>query len=178
MKYKIEVNGRGAEAFLFELTEETHQYLKDNGIEDDEMSYDDIIEALNVDDITQTEHLFSGVYLGSDNIHISVLREDSNELVWESDDHFEFEEEDFDYQFSDGHYLYIEDYQKGNFLNYTLETEEEFNPSLLSSKIIEFLDGKSLLLTDIKYDGVEMINYGGDTISKGFTYILSDLPFR
>ena len=68
----------------------------------------------------------------------------------------------------------IDDYQKGNFFNYVLETDE-FDPTLLCAKIVELLDGKSELITDIKYDGNEMEKEYGDTISKGFTYILSYL---
>ena len=173
MKYKIEINGKGAESFVFFLTEETHQYLKENGIEDDEMSYDDILEALNVDDITQTDYLFSGVYPGSDNICISVFDEVTNQLVWQSDETFEFQVEDFDSQFTDGQFLYIEDYQKGTFFNYTLEIEEEFNPDFLEAKIVDFLNGESYLITDINYNGLELLNEGGDTSSKGFTYLLS-----
>jgi hypothetical protein len=69
--------------------------------------------------------------------------------------------------------LLVEDYQKGNFFNYILEIEDDFDPSLLSSKVVELLDGRSELITDIKYDGNEMEKDYGDTVSKGFTYILS-----
>jgi len=172
MKYKIEVNGRGGESFLFKLTEEKYEYLKDMGIEDDNMSYDDIIEFLEVDDVMDTNDIVSGIYTSNDCLWIKVTDE-SDVIVWESDDDFYFEEcEDF-YQYNDDNYLLVEDYQKGNFFNYILEIEDDFDPSLLSSKVVELLDGRSELITDIKYDGSEMEKDYGDTVSKGFTYILS-----
>ena len=119
MKYKIEVNGKGGESFLFKLTEEKYEYLKDMGIEDDNMSYDDIIEFLEVDDVMDTNDIVSGVYTSNDCLWIKVTDE-SDVIVWESDDDFYFEEcEDF-YQYNDDNYLLVEDYQKGNFFNYIL----------------------------------------------------------
>ena len=69
--------------------------------------------------------------------------------------------------------LSVEDYQKGNFFNYTLETEEEFNPEMLVGVLVELLDGCSELITDIKYKDHEMVKDYGDTRSKGFTYMLN-----
>ena len=52
-------------------------------------------------------------------------------------------------------------------------TVEDFNPDLLSAKVVELLDGRSELITDLKYNGEEMLKDYGDTGSKGFTYMLS-----
>ena len=173
MKYKIEVNGKGGESFLFKLTGDKHDYLSDNGVEDGSMSYDDICQVLEVESFMDTDDLVTGIYTNDDCIWIKVTDE-SGLVVWESPDDFYFEQTEDHYQYNDDNYLLIDDYQKGNFFNYVLETDE-FDPTLLCAKIVELLDGKSELITDIKYDGNEMEKEYGDTISKGFTYILSYL---
>ncbi len=86
---------------------------------------------------------------------------------------FDFEEYEENYQFNNTTYFSAEDYQKGNFFNYVLETEEEFNPEMLIGVLVELLDGCSELITDIKYKDCEMIKDYGDTTSKGFTYMLN-----
>ena len=171
MKYTIEVNGRGGENFIHKLTEEQYETLQDGGVEDNDMSQDQISEVLGTH-FLEAEEMITGIYTGSDNISITV-KDESDEVVWESEDDFDFEEYENYYQFNDTHYLSVEDYQKGNFFNYTLETDEEFNPEMLVSVLVELLDGCSELITDIKYKDHEMIKDYGDTSSKGFTYMLN-----
>ena len=171
MKYTIEVNGRGGENFIHKLTEEQYETLQDGGVEDNDMSQDQISEVLGTH-ILEAEEMITGIYTGSDNISITV-KDESDEVVWESEDDFDFEEYENYYQFNDTHYLSVEDYQKGNFFNYTLETDEEFNPEMLVAVLVELLDGCSELITDIKYKDHEMIKDYGDTSSKGFTYMLN-----
>ena len=162
MKYTIDVSGKGGEAFIFKLNKEQYEFLQDSGIEDDLMEQD----------YMDTNDIISGLYNGSEYIMITVTDE-SGEVVWQSDDNFEFEEIEDYYQYNDDNYLLVEDYQKGNFFIYTLETDEDFNPDLLSAKVVELLDGRSELITDLKYNGEEMLKDYGDTGSKGFTYMLS-----
>lgn len=171
MKYTIEVNGRGGENFIHKLTEEQYETLQDGGVEDNDMSQDQISEVLGTH-FLEAEEMITGIYTGSDNISITV-KDESDEVVWESEDDFDFEEYENHYQFNDTHYLSVEDYQKGNFFNYTLETDEEFNPEMLVAVLVELLDGCSELITDIKYKDHEMIKDYGDTSSKGFTYMLN-----
>ena len=171
MKYTIEVSGKGAEAFIHKLTQDQFDRLEEGGVEEDSMDQDDISEVLE-HDYLDTENIITGIYPGSDNILIKVIDE-SGEIVWESDDEFDFEEYEDDYKFNDDIYFSVEDYQKGNFFNYELEIDEEFNPELLSAVTVELLDGRSELLIDIKYNGQEMTKDYGDTVSKGFTYMLS-----
>jgi hypothetical protein len=171
MKYTIEVNGRGGENFIHKLTEEQYETLQDGGVEDNDMSQDQISEVLGTH-FLEAEEMITGIYTGSDNISITV-KDESDEVVWESEDDFDFEEYENYYQFNDTHYLSVEDYQKGNFFNYTLETDEEFNPEMLVAVLVELLDGCSELITDIKYKDHEMIKDYGDTSSKGFTYMLN-----
>ena len=171
MKYTIEVNGKGGEAFIHKLTEEQYETLQDNGVEDDLMEKDQIDEVLGID-FLDTEEIVMGIYTGGENIQI-IVKDESGEVVWESDDDFDFEEYEDEYQFNDTTYFSAEDYQKGNFFNYTLETDEDFNPDMLVAVLVELLDGRSELITDIKYKDHEMVKDYGDTISKGFTYMLN-----
>lgn len=171
MKYTIEVNGKGAEAFIHKLTEDQYEALQDGGVEEDQMDTDQISEVLGVD-FLETDNIITGIYTGGENIQI-IVKDDSGEIVWESDDEFDFESWEDDYQFNDTTYFSAEDYQKGNFFNYTLETDEEFNPEMLTAVLVELLDGCSELITDIKYNEHEMIKDYGDTISKGFNYMLN-----
>ena len=173
MKYTIEVNGRGGENFIHKLTEEQYETLQDGGVEDNDMSQDQISEVLGTH-FLEAEEMITGIYPGSDSDNISItVKDESDEVVWESEDDFDFEEYENYYQFNDTHYLSVEDYQKGNFFNYTLETDEEFNPEMLVAVLVELLDGCSELITDIKYKDHEMIKDYGDTSSKGFTYMLN-----
>lgn len=171
MKYTIEVNGKGAEAFIHKLTEDQYEALQDGGVEEDQMDTDQISEVLGVD-FLETDNIITGIYTGGENIQI-IVKDDSGKIVWESDDEFDFESWEDDYQFNDTTYFSAEDYQKGNFFNYTLETDEEFNPEMLTAVLVELLDGCSELITDIKYNDHEMIKDYGDTISKGFNYMLN-----
>lgn len=171
MKYTIEVNGKGGEAFIHKLTEEQYEALQDGGVEDDQMDKDQIDEILGVD-FLETDDIITGIYSGSDSIEI-IVKDESGEIVWQSDDEFIFEEVEDDYQFNDTNYFSAEDYQKGNFFNYILETEEEFNPEMLTAVLVELLDGCSELITDIKYKEHQMIKDYGDTRSKGFNYMLN-----
>lgn len=66
----------------------------------------------------------------------------------------------------------IDDYQKGNFFNYQLEIEDDFDPTLLVAETTELLDGVLDLITDIKYGDIEMEKEFGDTTSKGFSFSL------
>lgn len=171
MKYTIEVNGKGAEAFIHKLNEEQFEKLEEGGVEDDAMSQDEISEVLGTY-FLETDDIVTGIYLGSDNIQI-IVKDESGEVVWESDDEFDFEEYEDDYKYNDTTYFSAEDYQKGNFFNYLLETDEEFDPSLLVAVTLELLDGRSELIVDIKYNGKEMQKDYGDTTSKGFTFMLN-----
>ena len=135
------------------------------------MDQDEINEILECD-FLETEEMVFGIYPGGENIWIKVTDE-SGEVIWESDEDFEFEEIEDEYRYNDTTYFSAEDYQKGNFFNYVLETDEEFNPQLLSAVVLEILDGRSELIIDIKYNGQEMKKDHGDTTSKGFTYMLN-----
>ena len=171
MKYTIEVNAKGAEAFIHKITQEQYDNFQESGLEDDAMDVDEINEVLGVD-FLETEEIITGIYPSSENIWITVTNE-AGEVVWESDEDFDFAEYKNEYKFNDDLYFSAEDYQKGNFFNYQLETDEEFNPELLSAVLVEILDGRSDLIVDVLYDDKEMKKDYGDTTSKGFTWMLN-----
>jgi hypothetical protein len=170
MKITIEVWGKGCEAFLHKITEEQLDTLSDGGVEDDQMSVEEIEEVLEIDSITDTDNISTGVY--PDSFNIKVLNEDGN-ILWESDDNFEFSEYEDQYLYNDDKYLMIQEYQKGHFFTYTLEIDGEFDPSLLIAKNTELLDGVAEIITDINYSGVDMEKDFGDTTGKGFYFSLS-----
>ena len=173
MKYTLEISGRGCEAFLFKLTDDQFETLYDADVEGDALSVEEVCNILEIEDFFSTNDCLTGLYNGKNNgeyLWIKVLDE-NEEVIWESEENFDFEEIEDYYEYNDGHYLLVEDYQKGNFFNFVLETDE-FNPNLLSAKIIELLDGRQELITDLKYDGEEMLKDYGDTSSKGYTFIL------
>ena len=173
MKYTLEISGRGCEAFLFKLTDDQFETLYDADVEGDSLSVEEVCNILEIEDFFSTNDCLTGLYNGKNNgeyLWIKVLDE-NEEVIWESEENFDFEEIEDYYEYNDGHYLLVEDYQKGNFFNFVLETDE-FNPNLLSAKIIELLDGRQELITDLKYDGEEMLKDYGDTSSKGYTFIL------
>ena len=171
MEYTIELYGKGGESFIHRLTEEQYENLQDGCVEDDAMDTDEISELLGVD-FTETDDVITGIYTGNGNIQV-IVKDESGEVVWESEDDFDFEEYEEQYLYNDDNYLIVEDYQKGNFFNFILDTEDEFNPQLLSAVVCELLDGRSELVTNIKYDGQDLYKDYGDTVSKGFTYMLS-----
>lgn len=171
MKYTIEVNGRGGESFIHKISQEQYEQLQDGGVEDDAMDSDEINEVLGVD-FLETDDIISGIYNDGESIWITV-RDEDGEVVWESDDDFDFSEYEDKYYYNDTTYFNAEDYQKGNFFNYVLEIDEDFNPELLSAVLVELLDGRSELITDLKYNGEEMLKDYGDTTSKGFHYMLN-----
>jgi hypothetical protein len=175
MKYKIEVSGRGGDSNIFKLTEEQREKLSDGDVESGSMDYDDICKILGVDDYFSSSDQIMGLYNGKnhgEHLYIEVFDE-SGESVWQSPEDYNFEEVEDCYEHNDGNYLLIEDYQKGLFFHYELDLDEEFNPDLLSIKIVELLDGMSELITDVKYDGqtIGFKDYG-DTSSKGYTFYL------
>ena len=175
MRYKIEIYGKGGESFIFKLNEEQYEKLFDGGVEEDEMDLDDICEILDVEDVFDTDTIFSGPYLTikqGEDITI-VVKSEKDEKVWESDNDFEFSGVEYKYMYNDGDYLNIEDYQKGLFFICDLETDKEFDPKLLSCVVSNLLDGRSELITDIKYNDVLLEKEFGVTSSKGFNYILS-----
>lgn len=169
MKLSIEVWGSGDEVFLHKITEEQLNELSEGGVEDDLMDLDEIANVLNIEDTLETDDRITGVY--HDSLIIKVVDEYGS-VVWESENH-DFDEYEDKYLYDDGNWLMIADHVKGNFFNYQLEVDGEFNPSLLVAETTELLDGVLDLITDIKYGDIEMERDFGDLDSKGLRYSLS-----
>jgi hypothetical protein len=167
MNYKIEIQGRGSEFTIYELTEEQKEKLQDGGIEDDVMDSDQICEVLEVEDYFSNDSqmaLYDGEY------YIKVTDENEN-VIWEAEEGHEFEKTELVHVYNDGDYLLIDDYQKGHFFTYFLEADS-FDSKLLTPVNTEFI-GRFSVITDFKYDGKSIDREWGDTWSKGYTYYLS-----
>lgn len=172
MKYTISVSGRGADASLYPLTQEQAQELKEMGIEEDVMSMDEIADYLGVDEIfSSSEHCVVGAYYGEH--YITVTNDETGEEIWNSED-FDFEDTGWkDGGIEDSSYLVVEDYSKGEFFTFRLETEEEFDPQKLKPVIYEVAEVREIISgmiygdEDIS-DSKEFCDYW----SKGFYYIV------
>jgi len=172
MKYIISVSGRGADASLYPLTEDQATELVSMGIEEDLMSVDEIAEYLGVDEVySSSEHVVTGAYFGEH--YITVTNEETGQEIWNSDNH-EFEETEWiDGGIQDTSYLVIEDYCKGEFFTFYLETKEDFDPLKLKPVIREVAEVRDIISGMIYAgedlsDTMEFSNYW----SKGFYYIV------
>lgn len=175
MKYKIEVSGRGCEAFIFKLEEHQRQRLWESDVESGNMDEQEICDILNVSDYFSTNDILMGLYCGSSHgeyLWIKVLDEQDT-VVWESSDDFNFDIVEEIYKYNDSDYLVIEDYQKGHFYNYFLETDSDFDPKLLSCVLVDLIDGVTQQISEIKYNGQKLEREYVDTWSKGFNFYLS-----
>lgn len=172
MNYTISVSGRGADSSLYPLTSEQATELKEMGIEEDLMSIDEIADYLGVDEIySSSEHCVTGAYMGEH--YITVTNDETGEEVWNSED-WDFDETEWvDGGIKDTSYLVVEDYCKGEFFTFRLETEEEFDPKKLKPVIKEVAEVRDIISgmiyddNDIS-DSMEFSNYW----SKGFYYIV------
>lgn len=174
MKYKIEVFGKGLDCFIFKLDDEQYEKLLDSDVEEDGIGVSEICEILGVEDYLDSDHALCGIINGSyHGEHLTiVIKNENDEVVWESQDTFDFEEVDDNYIYNDGHFLSISDYQKGLFFVGDLDLDGDFDSDLISAKITEALDGKVELITGLKYDGKDIILDFGDTSSKGFYFYM------
>ena len=175
MKYNIHLGGRGCDSRIFKITDEQYSYLKESGVEEENLSFEEIEEYF------QKELLFDdaddyvvGPYL--DEVWITVEDESGSQVfdgdsfgdettdnsVWESID-------------SEGeNYFVLEDYSKGTFFSFELETET-FDINKLSFIIKEVAECRDIIV-GLKYDGEDISDTKeyGDYWSKGFYYLLSE----
>lgn len=175
MKYKIEVSGRGCEAFIFKLSDEQRQRLWDSDVESGNMDHQEVCDILGIEDYFSTDDVLMGLYCGSNHgeyMWIKVIDELEN-TVWESSEDFNFGITEEQYKYDDSDYLVIEDYQKGHFFNYFLESESEFDPTLLSCVITELIGGITQQISEVKYNGQKLDREYVDTWSKGYNFYLS-----
>lgn len=182
-KYKVILGGRGSESFIYKVNEEQKKALIDGDVVGDKMDPEDIYKILGVDFYTEAETVYSGPYLYGETDYVVEVYNDKNELIWDSYEaaksgwkwNYDLTEENDDAYESvaEGDDIFIiEDYCKGNFFEYELEIEDEFNPSLLSPKTSE-INERYDLITGLFYNNnlLELYEHG-DTWSKGFYYHL------
>jgi len=172
-KVKLILGGRGSECYVHNITEEQKERLLDAGLEDDNMTIELACEILGIDFFEDGATTYTGAYIQPDDFYIAAYDEDNN-LIWESNEDFEFnpefEDHDFESVEEDGTKLIIEDYIKGTYFEYQLELDEDFDPQKLSavqleiSEIIQIIKG-------LKYNGQELeVVEWGDYWSKGFYF--------
>lgn len=175
-KYQIVLGGRGADCYIYHLTEEQYQKLDEGGVTEDKMNMEQILEVLDKDFITDSEEIVLGAYFEPDLHHFTVLDENEN-VIWESDKDWdpEFDDEDEDYKmtYDDENILICEDLLKGTFFYFVLETEEDFDSNKLTV-IVEEVGEAVTLITGIKYDGKKLeVDEYGDYWDKGFNFYLT-----
>jgi len=172
MKYKIIVSGRGSECYVHSIDENQKSKLSDLGIDNSYGEHETISEILDKDDIFETDTIFLGPYNDPETFIIEVFNE-NNDKVWSSESNHEFKEEEFEFITAEGNYLIVDDYTKGEFFNYEIELEEDFDSDKLKPVITEVIDGLDLI-TKIQYAETDLEvfkDYGGYW-SKGITYHL------
>jgi hypothetical protein len=181
-KYKVILGGRGSETYVFKLTPEQKQKLVDGEVEKDKMDVDEISEILEVGFITETDETYSGPYVANDSFVIEVYDEEDKK-VWDSydmEDDWDFDEESrwenedgYESVADDENLLIVEDYCKGNYREFILEIEEDFQPIKLLPMVTE-IGERVEIITGLFYDGKKMEDFEwGDTWSKGLYFYLT-----
>lgn len=172
-KYRISISGRGADCYIHYLTEEQNEALTEGGADEDDMSMDEILEVLGKDYVTDGDGVVLGAYEEPGNYMVSVYDE-NDQLVWESDDKMDLpvEPEDSVITYDEETALICEDILKGEFYNYELEIDEDFDPSKLSA-VVEHVGDVVSLITGLKYDGEQLeMSDVGDYSDSGFNFYL------
>lgn len=177
MKYKINLSGKGADCYLFKLTEEQYQYLSDNEVQQDTMDVLEIQDYLEIDDLGESDLTITGPYAEEDSLYLTVEDEEGNE-IFNSDQ----EEDSFDEvlenskwigtKYDDNHFLAIEDYVKGNFFSAEIEIDETFDINKLSFSVTDLAEVRDIV-SSVSYDGKELELEWGDYSSRGFSFILN-----
>jgi hypothetical protein len=161
MKYTIEALGRGADCYIYKLSEEQFNKLeKYNGSVD---SHDILANELGVEDYFETDLIRSGVYDSIDS-SVIIVRNEANEIVWESDKPLEIENSDYEEAFWDGNFIIFEDYGKGCFSEGEFELDGEFDPTKLT-RIVSDVCEVMQIISGFAYDGVRIDTLVGDTRS-------------
>jgi hypothetical protein len=172
-KYKIVISGRGAECYVHSINEEQLKEFISSEVESGDCEPETISEILNKEDIFETDNIFLGPYNNPEDFLIQVFN-DNNIKIWESDQKFEFQETENEYLFETDNSLLIEDYTKGEFYNYEIEVDGEFDENKLKPVITEIAEVVEII-TGFYYGDVDLNNYKdyGDYWSKGITYYLN-----
>lgn len=168
-KYYITLIGKGAEYYLHPINPEQKEKLSE--LDPKTLDYKVVTEILGYEELAYTDISFTGVFYDPELFSIMAYKdEDMENLLWESSDDFEFEDEDYEY-FDFSQTLLVEDYAKGTFFSFEIETEE-FDPKKLVPIIKSINDNE--IITSFKYDGVDLSETKNfdDYSSKGFSYYI------
>jgi hypothetical protein len=172
-KYKISISGHGADCYIYRLNEEQNEALTEGCVDEGDMSMDEILDVLEKEYITDTDELVQGVYTDPESYKITVT-DDSGQLVWESDDETDLTPQigDSEITYDEPQTLICEDILKGEFFNYELELEEDFNPEKLTP-ILQHVGDMVTIMTGFRYDGKKMeVSEFGDYWDKGYNFFL------
>ena len=164
MKYKITLGGKGGENYIHKISKKQIE-LFDLDVAD----VDEISELLNVSDPFETEEIVLGPYPDDESLHI-LVKDESENIIWDFDESKDIDSENVLYELETD-CLVVQDYVKGNFKFYEIETDE-FDPNKLKIIILEI--GENIeIVVGLKYDGIELIETDyGDYRSGGMSYIL------
>jgi hypothetical protein len=177
MKYKIKIFGKGADCFLFKLTEEQYEYLSDNGVQEGSMDIIEIQDYLEIGDIGESELTITGPYTEESCLGLIVEDEQSNEVFNSYNNREKIEEilenskwlgTDYD----EGFFLAIEDHVKGKFFSTEIEIDEPFDINKLSLSITDLAEVRDIV-SSVSYNGKELELEFGDYSSRGFSFILN-----
>jgi hypothetical protein len=173
MRYKVVVSGRGVECYVHLLEDEQRQRLFESDVENDNCDSDVVSEIIGKNDIFETDDIFLGPFNESDSFIIKVYNE-NNDLIWESEDDHEFEDHDYEFIFEDDKSLIVQDYTKGEFYQYDIELDEEFDPKKLKPIVTE-IGERVEIITNFTYNEIDLSLFKeyGDYWSKGITYYLN-----
>lgn len=178
MKYKIKLGGRGADVWVHDITDEQKKILKEGNVESDKMEYDDIAKTLGLDNVDDSEEIFTGVYDAPGDMVIEVRDENGNlvfdsttEEKWYFDEDTLMDNDNIEFVHEGDNKFFVESYSKGNFFEFDLECEE-FDPKKLSPKQVE-IGERFELITGLYYDGQELESEFDDYWGKGYYYYLS-----
>jgi hypothetical protein len=170
--YKIILAGRGAELYPFELNTKQYDALRDGGVEQDELEYDQICEILEVDSYFDSPN--ESIMGPFPNAFILRVEDEEGKVVYETEvldvDKVDFEEK----YCSDKAFLIIEDYCKGEQVVYDIPLEEDFDIDKLRLKVYD-VGCRVEVINEIIYDekSYEIYKSYGDTTSKGYYYHLT-----
>jgi len=169
--YKVIIGGRGSEVYPFKINEEQFDIFYNEGVEEDNIGYDDVCQILEVESYFDCpEETIMGAY--PEALYLRV--EDENGSVIHQIEQVNYDNVDFDNKHcEDDLYLFVEDYCKGEHVIYDIPLEGEFDIEKLKLSLTNIGDIIELV-TGITYNGEDFNVYKGygDTSSKGYHYRL------
>ena len=184
MKYTIKLGGRGGELYIHRINEDQIRVFKENDVNEQSMEIDEVLTILKKDNADQSEESFIGPYYLDGVCTLEVYNEKEG-MVWShySDDDGSWEydaelvdeiDECGDIEFYADDVLLAEVKCNGIFREYSLELEGEFDPNLLTPKIMEVIQ-RFAVITELYYDKQKLqVSEWGDPETKGVYFYLSD----